>query len=151
LVIVYFDFTISGKIEKVKGELERTTSEVQRLKAVTAKVAKFQRDKKVLEKKLEVIEKLSEGRKGHVYLLDELSSVVPDKLWIETLKESGLRLKMAGLALDHDTIADFMMNMERSAMFKNIHLKVTQQTKKADINVQKFTIDATFVPPKREE
>lgn len=151
IIIGYFHYMISDRIDGIRIEINDTQKEIDSLKSIIAKVNKFKKDKEVLEKKLNVIKKLDQGRRGPVHLMDELSSVVPDKLWIENLKEAGWRLTMTGLALDHDTIADFMTNMERSAMFENVKLQSTQQQKRAGLNLLKFAINANFLPPKPKE
>ncbi len=149
IVIGYFHYDISGRIDTVKADINRTQAEINRLKSIIAKVNKFKKDKEILEKKLDVIRKLDQGRLDPVYLMDELSRVVPDKLWLESLKETDWKLSMTGFALDHDVIADFMTNMERSPMFSNVRLKSTQQKKKADLALQGFGIEVDFIPQRR--
>ena len=151
-VVGYLDFSIRGDIEDKLAEIKRAEDELKKLKDVAAQVEKFKKDSAILEKKLDVIKQLNLGRTAAVYLLDELSNVMPEKLWLLTVRESKGVVQLNGIAVDHDTIADFMSRMERSALFSQIKLSGTQQEKsKSGIILHKFNVEVQFLPPKPKE
>lgn len=151
IVTGYFYFTLSSRIADKNQKISETQSELDRLKSVIAKVNKFKKDSAVLEKKLNVITVLNEGRQSSVFLMDELSNVMPEKLWLASLKEDKWNLDIQGQAIDQATIAQFMTNMEKSAMFDSVRWKVTQSKKDQGLGLtlHAFTIQARFVRPKK--
>jgi type IV pilus assembly protein PilN len=151
IIVAYFDMGIKGRIEGLDASISKTQQQIDDLKKVIAKVKKFKKDKEVLSKKLSVITKLNAGRVAPVRFMDELSMVMPEKLWLDKVQESNWRLKMSGVGASHDVIADFMSNMERSPMFSNVKLKSTSKQAKAGLALMKFSIEATFVPPVKKE
>lgn len=149
LAVGYFDYSIRGDIAGKNTEIAEAQKEINRLKSVIAKVKKFKKDSKVLEKKLNVIKVLNLGRQSAVFLMDELSNVTPEKLWLKSVKENKWKLNIKGQALSQSTIADFMTNMEKSALFSSVKWKFTQSKKegKSGITFHDFTVEVLFLPP----
>lgn len=151
IIIAFLHMSILGKIDDLNKEIKTTETELARLNKIKAKVDKFKADSKMLEKKLDVIKKLNLGRTDGVKLMDELSNVVPEKLWLESLKSVKSGLAITGLSMDHDTIAQFMTNMEKSAYFKEIRLKSTNQKKVAGEDIHQFSLTVLYQPPVPKE
>ncbi len=149
IVTAYFHYAITSQIEEKNVRIAETQREIDRLKSVIAKVNKFKKDSKVLEQKLNVIKELNEGRLSSVYLMDGLSKVMPEKLWLSNLREADWKLTIQGQSMNQSTIADFMTNMERSPLFTSVKWKVTQSKKESGsgLDLHAFTIEATFIPP----
>ena len=147
IVVGYLHYSISSKIDGLKVSISDEEKELARLNEIKKKVDKFKADSKTLEKKLDVIKVLNQSRTNVVYLMDELSNVMPEGLWLETFRDGGRGLIMTGISMSHDDIADFMTNMERSSMFSAIHLKSTQKQGVKGQDLHKFTVEAIFTPP----
>lgn len=149
-ILGFMHFSLSGKIESVNLSITKAQDELTRLNKVKAKVDKFKKDSKALEKKLDVIKVLSLERTGAVYLMEALVDATPDNLWIESLKDAKSSYTMTGISLDYDTIARFMTNMELSPFFDNVRIKSSKQKKIGDQVVHNFTIQAKFKVPEVE-
>ena len=146
-VLGFLHFSLSGKIDTAKADISKAEAELTRLNKVKAKVDKFKKDSKELEKKLEVINVLSQKRTAAVYLMEALVDATPDNLWIESLKESRSSYTMTGISLDYDTIARFMINLELSPFFSQVKIKSSKQKKIGDQTVHDYTIQAVFEVP----
>jgi type IV pilus assembly protein PilN len=72
--------------------------------------------------------------------LDELSVLKPEKLQVESLKKDGAKLGIEGIALDDETVANFMTNLRKSRLFKNVDLIVSEQREESRIKLKKFTL-----------
>jgi type IV pilus assembly protein PilN len=72
--------------------------------------------------------------------LDELSVLKPEKIQLESLKKEGTRLGIEGIALDDETVANFMTNLRKSKLFKNVDLIVSEQSEQSRIKLKKFTL-----------
>ena len=149
-VLGFLHFSVSSKINSVKLATSKAQDELTRLNKVKAKVDKFKKDSKSLEKKLGVIKTLSLKRTNAVYLMEALVDVTPENLWIESLKEAKSSFVVTGISLDYDTIARFMINMELSPFFDEIKIKSSKQKKIGDQSVQDFTIQTKFKVPADE-
>ncbi|OEU64425.1 MAG: hypothetical protein BA870_00355 [Desulfuromonadales bacterium C00003094] len=132
--------SVAVKISAEKKEIAQIDKEIKRLKKTLGEVAQFKKLQKEFQGKLDVLAKLKEKKTGPVYLLDELSRVLPDKLWLSSVKESGGRVSIKGVGLNEETVARFMRDLEASPYYQQIELKVTEQTKQGGLKLQKFDI-----------
>lgn len=147
IITAYFDMGIKGRIEILNESISNTQQQIDNLKKIIAQVNKFKKDKELLGKKLSAIKKLNASRVAPVRFMDELSMVMPEKVWLESVKESGWKLSMMGVGVSNDVIADFMSNMEKSPMFTKVRLRKTTKQLKKGLSLMKFSIEAVFVPP----
>ncbi len=78
-------------------------------------------------------------------VLDELSIGKPEKLQLESLKKDGTKLGIEGVALDDETIANFMTNLRKSKLFKNVDLVVSEQVEQNKMKVKKFVLSCEII------
>lgn len=140
IIIGYLDYTIGKKIVEVNAQLATAGEELTKTKAQIGEVSKFKEAKKVLENKLGVIETLKKGKAGPVKMLDELSSLIPEKLWLNSFKEQGGSISLDGTAISNEVIAQFMTELEKSSNFKDIELVVTEQVEQGGLKMKKFSL-----------
>lgn len=140
IMIGYFHFGISKRITEVNAQIDAAKMELTKTKAQIGEVSKFKEAKKVLEDKLGVIATLKKGKAGPVKMLDDLSMVTPDKLWISSFKEKEAGISVEGLAISNEVIAKLMTELEKSPFFKDIELVVTEQVEQAGMKLKKFSL-----------
>jgi type IV pilus assembly protein PilN len=149
IVFVFIYDRLSVKIKHVDAEISSVTNDIERFKKEIGEIDKFKLIKENLENKLSVIKELEDGRKIVVKVMDELSRTVPDKLWIENLREGNLNITMDGIALDNETIATFMINLEKSPYFKDVDLEKIEYTERNKIKLKRFSIRCNIEIPKK--
>jgi type IV pilus assembly protein PilN len=110
------------------------------LQAIKVQVDAFQRKKMLLEKKVELIEKLRSEQKGPVHLLDEISKALPDFVWLTTFDEAGGRMTFSGQSNSYTAVADFISALQRSGWFPVVDLVSSNE---AD-NIVAFSLSAQF-------
>jgi type IV pilus assembly protein PilN len=70
----------------------------------------------------------------------------PEKLQLESLRKEGSRLGIDGVALDDETVANFMTNLRKSKVFKNVDLVVSEQFEQSKVKLKKFTLSCEISP-----
>lgn len=140
IIIGYLHVTIGKRIEEVNAKIATDQAELAKTKEQIGEISKFKETKKVLEDKLGVIESLKKGRGGPVKMMDDLSRVMPDKLWINSFKASGGNVSMDGVAIGNEIIALFMTDLEKSPYFKDIELIETAQVEQSGMKLKKFNL-----------
>lgn len=126
--------------EEMISQINKMKEEIAYYKKLNAEVTKAKEAQKVLQEKLNVIEKLRKEKSSPVRILDELSIHKPEKLHLESLKKQGSKLDLEGLAMDDETIANFMTNLRNSKFFKSVDLIVSEQVEQSKIKLKKFTL-----------
>ena len=150
LLLGYFHINASRRINTLNSEIKSTEGEISRLNKVVGDVEKYQKRKKELQEKIKVIDVLSRKKTGPVRILQELSKITPSKLWIISLQESDLQLTLDGMALDNETVASFMMSMERSGYFSKVELVQSQQDTQEKLKLKKFNVTCQVLLPENK-
>lgn len=144
-------FAKAAQISHKKEDIRTAQQEINRLKKAIGEVADFKKKQAELQGKLDVLNDLKAKKSGPVHLLDDLSKVLPSKLWIESFKESGGKISIDGVGLNEEMVATFLRDLESSPYYRNVELKVTKQTKKKDLKLQQFSISCQVETPPRLE
>lgn len=121
----------SSKLATARTALEKKQHDIAELEKIIGQLSRFQEDKKQLETKLGIIEKLKKGKTGPVRVLDEISIKIPKKVWISSLKEesgpSGRMFVIKGEAVSNEDVSNFMNELGKSKYFSNIQLSFTSR------------------------
>ncbi len=137
LIFVWFlQASVISQRESLIREVATTKLEIKKLTAEAGEIEKFKQQKQELEQKLDVIRDLNAKKTGPVEVLDELSTIIPEKAWLISLSNIGDNMVLDGQAIDNTTIATFMKQLQSSKHFDNVTLVLSQQ----EGGRQKFTI-----------
>jgi type IV pilus assembly protein PilN len=133
-------FYQSYRLSQLQAELITLRSELQALNVKIKEVGDLQNKIKDLRGKTKIIEDLNRKKSGPVLVMESLSNATPGSLWLTDLRESGGSLTMNGLAVDNQTIADFLKSMAASKYFSNVELVETTQGAGPTASLKKFSI-----------
>jgi type IV pilus assembly protein PilN len=139
----YFYFHFSSTLNGIKTRQNELNAELKKYEQVLKTIAELEKKIKEIKAKLAVIKDLEMKKTGPVYLLEEISKAVPkDKLWLSGLKESGGALELKGTAMDNETVALFMTNLEKSAHIQGVELQSTRMRNIPEykLNVSDFVL-----------
>ncbi len=131
--------------EDTLNKISDTKKEIAYYKSLTTEVIKAKEAQKTLQDKLNVINTLRKEKGGAAKVLDELSIDKPEKLQLESLKKEGSKLGIEGIALDDETIANFMTNLRKSKLFKGVDLIVSEQVEQSKIKLKKFILSCEII------
>jgi len=131
--------------EETLAQISNTKKEIIYYKSLTTEVDKAKEAQRTLQDKLNVINTLRKQKSGPAKVLDELSIDKPEKVYFESVKKDGSRLGIEGIALDDETVANFMTNLRKSKLFKNVDLIVSESTEQSKIKLKKFILSCEII------
>lgn len=141
-VFLFQRYRISGlenEIASIKKEIEALNVQVKEVGELEKKVAE-------LQEKYRAIDELRKRKTGPVRVMEGLSAAVPEKLWLTQFRESGGSLTITGLAVDNQTVADFMKGLSQSPYFRNVDLvESVQVDEKTGESRKKFSLKSDLV------
>jgi type IV pilus assembly protein PilN len=138
--IIVLQTNLKKRESELNNKIVLVKEEIVKLEEKVGEVEKLKQEKAKLEQKHAVIKDLDRGRMRAAYILGELSQRTPEKIWIESLDKSGRSLKITGVALDNETIANFMMVLEKSKYFGGVELGAAQQINRGGLKLKKFNL-----------
>jgi type IV pilus assembly protein PilN len=145
VVIGIIQWRLEKEKEDTLAQISNTKKEIAYYKSLTTEVTKAKEAQKTLQDKLNVINTLRKEKAGPAKVLDELSIDKPEKIHLESVKKEGNKLGIEGIALDDETIANFMTNLRKSKLFKNVDLIVSEQVEQSKIKLKKFILSCEII------
>jgi type IV pilus assembly protein PilN len=126
--------------EEILSEISKTKKEIDQYKKQIAEINKAKETQKIYQDKLNVINSLRKQKSTPAKVLDEISMSKLEKIQLESLKKTGSKLEINGVAMDDETVANFMTSLRKSKVFKNVDLIVSEQIEQNKIKLKKFVL-----------
>lgn len=124
--IVYFwQRMLSQQDEEISRQIIAAKKEKARQEGLLRENEVFEKRRKLLETRINVIESLKKNQSGPVQVLDALSDCVQrsEGVWLRDLSQKDNLITLTGTAMGSpDAIADFITNLTRVGNFRNVNL-----------------------------
>jgi len=146
MAIVYFTMDLNSQLAAAKSKENTLKQEQAKYAKISRKIQQLKQKTERTTAKLKVIKGLEKKKMGPFQLLSEIAWAVPtDKLWLSSLKEQGGTLTLTGTAMDNNTVALFMTNLEKTSVIRSVDLKTTKlkTLKKQKLDVTDFALVCT--------
>jgi type IV pilus assembly protein PilN len=113
LVLNYIWYSARNSVQEQQAQkISDTTKRIAELEKVIGEVNNINKRKKEVEDKLKILNDLRKQRSGPVRMMDALSTATPKKVWLRDFTEANNLVKLTGLAVSHEEVADFMKGLE---------------------------------------
>lgn len=132
----------SVRMASAQRQLRQITQELADIQGSYAEVMRMDQQKQELRDKLRVIAQLEAKKVGPVRALADLSASTPDKLWLTEFADTAGTVKLTGLGVDEQTIADFLRRLSTVPFFQSVDLDETSQVTQQGTKLKKFVIRA---------
>ncbi|MDP2643633.1 MAG: PilN domain-containing protein [Desulfobacterales bacterium] len=142
LGIFLYNNILNRKMERLETSVASLRNEVVKYRKINLEIAEIKKKLAVLDKKLVVIKQLDSDRKAPIALLEMMTEVIVEKkMWFTSLNARENEVKIKGVALDNQIVADFMTRLESTKLFSSVNLTVLVQEKVSeDIHLKGFEI-----------
>jgi len=135
--------SLKGEMERLRADSASTRSEIARNKQIVQLIEQYERDKKQLEERLTLIQRLVSAQGSAVRLLDGISQAVPDDVWLVGIAKVSGRLVLQGYASSHFAVANLMLALERlKPRIVSVELSVIERQIHENKPVERFEIVA---------
>ena len=119
--------------------------EIVKLDAQIADIQDLENRKQRLVARMEIIEKLQRKRPEIVHLFDEIVKTVPEGIYLTTIKQTGNKLEIHGIAQSSTRVSTFMRNIDSSVWMDNPVLQVVESAKDSSTGGSSFTLTSDVV------
>jgi type IV pilus assembly protein PilN len=129
-----------ARLVGAERQLANLRAELAAIQGPYAEVTRIDQQKQDLREKLRVIAQLEAKKVGPVRILTDLSAATPDKLWLTEYAETNGKLRLSGLGVDEQTVADFLRRLGAVPFFRRVDLEETSQVNQEGAKLKKFVI-----------
>jgi len=99
--------------------------------------------KRSLRERIDVIVKLQSSRPEVVHLMDQLVRLLPDGVYLTSVKQTDRRIQIKGVAESSTRVSAFMRNIDGSEWLKDPSLEIVETTKGTGDGGASFTLYAS--------
>jgi type IV pilus assembly protein PilN len=154
LLIGYYSVIMIGRVSDLKDNEKKIQVELAGFEKELNEIKKLESKIKEIKVKLDVIKKLEKGKTGPVLLLADVADSVPkDKLWLTSYTENKGDLSLSGTAMDNETIALFMNNLEQTEQINTVDLESAKLRDIANygIKVSDFVLKCSTIASEQKQ
>ena len=154
IVLGWVHFYLGSKQTRLTTNVTDTKKELALYKKKNEEIKELRQKLQDLEMRQQVIQDLEKQRFEPVHILDELTGkIVAERMWLTRLDINSNQMDVDGIALDNNTVANFIDNLEtisklnepQSHLYEKVRLNKLQQEEIRNLNMKKFEITALKV------
>ncbi|MGD8577117.1 MAG: PilN domain-containing protein [Thiohalophilus sp.] len=132
MIILAVHLRIAGMIDNQESRNRFLESEIQKVEKQIKEIEKIEEEKRHLLARMEVIQELQRNRPEIVHMFDEIARITPEGIYLDSMKQSGDKLVLNGVAQSNARVSAFMRNIEGSDWLANPRLEVIQKKGKEE-------------------
>lgn len=134
--------TLEKDLAELRSELQVFNRKAQEVGIIQGKIKEYQ-------SKVQVLESINKKKSGPLGVMESLSAATPSALWLTEFRETGGNVTITGVAMDNQTIAEFLKTLGSYAFFKETELVETTQSEQAGLPPRRFSIKSKlfYQPP----
>ena len=152
VIIAYW--ILSAQVRRLEGERVALEEQARGFSTLQREIKELKDKKELAQNRLALLTRLEKERHGPVRLLEQLTVALPvNQLWITALKETDSEIRLDGMSLSNQILADYMKRLETLELISRVDLvqsgqitypaaKPGQPPPTGEIKIKQFTITA---------
>jgi type IV pilus assembly protein PilN len=140
LLVGFVHGYISAQISYQERRNEYLKQETALLDKQIAEIKKLQEQTQSLLVRKDAVEKLQSDRSDVVHLLDQMLRILPDGVYLGTLKQTGNKISVTGYAQSNARISTLMRAIDDSPWLDSPALVVISASSAGGVRVSAFTL-----------
>jgi len=141
--IVYsLERTISG----LKAQVNTNKTVLADLQLKSDEITKYEQLIKQLEQKSKVIETLRANQSIPVKVMDDVSTMLPEGVWLSALTYNDASMTLEGYAFSNLDIVAYVENLKKTVNLVDVNLNESQEVEYEKVPVYKFSLSFKVNP-----
>jgi type IV pilus assembly protein PilN len=144
LAFIIIGYWILGaQVRRLEEERLTLEKQAQGFSTLQREIKGLKDKKELAQNRLALLTRLEKERHGPVRLLEQLTVTLPvNQLWITTLKETDSEIRLEGMSLSNQILADYLKRLETLEPISRVDLIQSGQITYKEIKIKQFTITA---------
>lgn len=144
-VVVLSLFTYSQMISSQESRNDRLEAEIAELEKSITEIDGLERQKERLLARMEIIEQLQKSRPEIVHLFDELVRQLPEGVYLTSMKQTGSRVEIRGVAQSSTRVSALMRQIDASEWLTDPEVERVETTQAGNSRQSQFVVYAKQV------
>lgn len=136
------------KINNLEANIATLEKEKKSYTPTLNQIAQLKKDREEFTRRTDIIKKLKTDSSLTVRVLDEVANRIDNqRMWLESLNQAQSSLRLSGVALDNQTIAQFMDNLKDSPLVQDVTLSSSSLKVVSGRNLKNFDLNCVVAEP----
>lgn len=144
LIVIMVHGVIAGYIAQQESKNEFLKKEIAALDKEIDEIKRLKEQTNALLSRKGVIENLQGSRAETVLLFNELAKQVPAGIYLKSLKQSGNRINLGGIAQSNARVSTLMRNLEASPLLERPDLVQIKAVTQGNRRYAEFSLNVTI-------
>jgi len=140
LILGLLTLYLTSKIGDIRAEKVSKEKRLSELKAMIKEVEDYERDNKTFQENNTIIEQLKRNQHIPLRLLDEVSAMLPNGVWLFSLHESGGNVNIEGYAFTNPDLVNYVENLKGSKHLEEVALIESRHAVVENIPLYQFKL-----------
>ena len=140
IVVGFVHVTINAQIAHQERRNEYLKQEIVVLDKQIAEIRKLREQTEALLARKTIVENLQSTRSDVVHLLDQMLRILPDGVYLKTIKQTGNKINLGGFAQSNARVSTLMRAIEDSPWLDSPGLIEIHATTAAGVRMSEFTL-----------
>jgi type IV pilus assembly protein PilN len=153
LVLALYGWSLVSTASSLTAENKRLETRKQELAKIIKEIEELEKSKEQIKNQTETIKRLAKTSALTAHLLDAVANLTPnDRMWLTNLDQSGNTMKINGMALDNQTVAEYMQKLEKESPYiSDVALTDSKLQPYSGRNLKSFSLSATVGMEEKNE
>jgi type IV pilus assembly protein PilN len=114
ILMAYLTFFFNSRLSAKKEQVAANEKKIAELKEMIKAVEDFEKRNKTFKERNDIIEQLSKNKSLPVKILDEVSTLLPNGVWLQAMSVSGGGINLEGYGFTNNDIVAYVDNIKKS-------------------------------------
>jgi type IV pilus assembly protein PilN len=140
IIMAYLTFFFNSRLSAKKNQFTANEKKITELKGMIKAVEDFEKRNKTFKERNDIIEQLSKNKSLPVKILNELSTLLPNGVWLQTMSVSGGSVNLEGYGFTNNDIVSYVDNIKKSPMFTEVYLQESKSVEAEKVTTYMFKL-----------
>jgi len=152
---VYIYYYLELQIDYKEQKLKIMKTELASIEKIIEEVKNLEKDKKIIEERINIIQGLIDNQSHLSRILGEYSASLLDEVWVDNLSLSANQtFDFTANTFNNYLIAKYMVTLKDNPTFDNIDLGYVRKSKvkeeEIEVEIVNFRLSGIFIPKRLE-
>ncbi len=139
-LVIYLNFSFQGRVNERKAQVAENARRLEDLEKKIKAVNDFEKLNADFKKRNGIIEELGKNKTLPVKILDEISRLLADGVWLTSMDIKGTDLTMSCTGFNNTDVVNFVNNLKGSPLLTDVFLQESVQAAVGGYSLYNFKV-----------
>lgn len=140
VILGYLVYFFNSRVSARQAQVIQNEQKIQELKEKIKSVEDYENRKAVFQQRIGIIEQLGKNKAIPVKILNEISALLPEGVWLTSMDVSGLDINLGCTAYSNTDVVNYVNNLKNSSFLTEVYLQESVQAQISGMSAYNFRL-----------